>query len=252
MSISRLISAALFASALIAASPSSRAADFRVNNAVYVEAESRPQCQSTTIFHAGLVYDFLADPAEIIVFEKQHGRFVLLDTGRHVQSELSTEEVDAFINHAKRRLAEVKNPAEIRWLADATFDETFDSQTSQLTLRSECMTYEVQLLATGPDVAAQYRDFTDWYAQFNHMINPDSRPPFPRMMLDAALERNHGIAKEVRLTSNFAKNHPPVKITSRHELAGQLDAADKKRVAEAQDDMKTFKQVSLKEYLQKK
>jgi len=256
MTISRPIVAALIASSIIAAASASRAADFRIENSVYVEGDSQPQCRSVTIFQTGLVYDFLADPAEIIVFDKPHGRFILLDIGRRVQSNLSTDEVEAFVEHAKRRLAESsnvsKNPAELHWLAEPAFDETFDSQTSQLTLRSEWMTYQVELLATGPDVAAQYRDFTDWYAQFNHMINPDSRPPFPRMMLDAALERNHGIAKEVRLTSNFAKNHPPVKVTSRHELAGQLDAADKKRVAEAREDTKAFQQVSLKEYLQKK
>ncbi len=205
-----------------------------------------------TIFHAGLVYDFLAEPAEIIAFDKPHGRFVLLDLGRRVQSGLSTDEVEAFIDRAKRLLAGSKNPAQIRWLVDPKFDETFDSQTSEVTLRGESMTYQAQLLATGPDVSAQYRDFSDWYAKFNHVINPESRPPFPRMILDAALERNHGIAKEVRLTSNFAKNHPPVKITSHHDLAGQLDASDKKRIAEAQDAMKTFQQVSLKEYLQKK
>jgi hypothetical protein len=235
----------------IATAASARAADFRVNNTVFVDGEASPQCQSTTIFHAGLVYDFLADPAEIIVFDKPHGRFVLLDLSRKVRTELSTDKVGEFIDHAKQTLGGAKNILE-NWLAEPTFDETFDSQTSQLTLRGEWMTYQAQVLATGPDVASQYRNFSDWNARFNHVLNPDSRPPFPRMMLDAALERNHGIAKEVLLTSHFAKSHTPVKITSRHELAGQLDAADKKRVAEAQNYMKAFKQVALKEYLQKK
>jgi hypothetical protein len=252
MSTPRLIAAMLLVWSSIAVALPARAADFRVNNAVYVEGESRPQCQSVTIFHAGLVFDFLADPAEIIVFDKPHGRFVLLDLSRHVQSGLSTDEVQAFIDRTRRLLAGSKNPPQIRWLADPAFDETFDNQTSEVTLRGESMTYQAQLLATGPDVAAQYRDFSDWYAKFNHVLNPESRPPFPRMLLNAALERNHGIAKEVRLTSNFAKNNPPVKVTSRHELAGQLDASDKKRIAEAEDDMKAFQQVSLKEYLQKK
>jgi hypothetical protein len=250
MCISRFVSAAFFVSALVAVTLAS-AADFRVTNSVYVEGESSPQCQSTTIFHAGLVYDFLADPAEIIVFDKTHGRFVLLDLGRHVQANLSTDQVAEFIDHAKQMLNGPKSPVLLHWLAEPTFDETFDTQSSELTLRSESMTYQVQVLATGPDVAAQYRDFSDWYARFNHVLNPESRPPFPRMMLDSALERNHGIAKEVRLTSNFAKNHPPVKITSRHELVGQLDASDKKRVAEAQDDMKSFKHIPLAEYVGK-
>jgi hypothetical protein len=251
MPTSRLsIAVSLLFAAIVAAAPA-RGADFRVENAVYVGTESKPQSQGTTIFHDGQVYDFLADPAEIMVFDRPHGRFVLLDLGRRVQSELAIEEVKAFIDRAKKNLARAKNPPQIRWLAEPTFDATYDSPTSELTLRSEWLTYEVLLLPTGPEVAAEYREFSDWDAQFNHVINPESRPPFARMTLDAAMERNHGIAKEVRLTTNFAKK-TPTKYTSRHELAGQLDASDMRRIAEAREDMETFRRVSLNEYVQKK
>ncbi len=252
MSTLRLIAAALLVCTSIAVAAPASAADFRVTNAVFVEGETGPQSQSVTIFHAGLVYDFLADPAEIIVFDKPHGQFVLLDVGRRVQSGVSTDEVQAFVDRAKRLLAGSKNPPQIIWLADPKFDETFDSQSSELTLRGESMTYQAQLLPTGPDVAAQYREFSDWYAQFNYVLNPHSRPPFPRKVLNAALDRNHGIAKEVRLSTNSAKSPSPTEVTSRHELAGQLEASDKKRIAEARADMQSFQHVSRKEYVQRK
>jgi hypothetical protein len=229
-----------------------RGADFRVENTVTVEGEIKPQSQGVTIFHNGLVYDFLTDPAEIIVFDGPHGRFVLLDLGRRVQSELSTDDVTVFVDRTKKSLSGPRNPPQIRWLGNPTFDESFDSQTSELTLRNDLMAYQVQLLPTGPEVATQYHLFSDWYAQFNHALNPQSRPPFPRMVLNAAMERNHGIAKEVRLTSNFSHSPAPTKVTSRHELAGQLDTADKNRIVEARDHMKSFPHVSLKEYLQKR
>ncbi len=231
---------------------SAAAADFRVENAVYIGEEPHAQSQGVTIFYGVVVYDFLKDPAEIMVFDKAHGRFVLLDTARRVQCELSTDEVQEFVERAKKLLSTPKNPAQMRWLANPAFVETFDSQTSELTLRNDWMTYQVQLLTPGPDVAAEYREFSDWYAKFNHVLNPQSRPPFPRMMLDAAMERNHGIAKEVRLTTNFSKSPKPTKITSRHELTGQLDASDKKRVAEAREAMKGFQRVSVQEYVQTK
>ena len=119
------------------AGPSAAGADFRVENKIYIEGQAKPQSQGMTIFHAGLVYDFLADPPEVMVFDKPHGRFVLLDLGRHVQSEVSTEDVKAFIDRAKKSLAGSKSPPQIHWLADPEFDTTYDSQTSQLTLRSE-------------------------------------------------------------------------------------------------------------------
>jgi hypothetical protein len=235
----------------VAAASPTQSADFRVENKVYIEGQAKPQSQGMTIFHDGLVYDFLADPPEIMVFDKPHGRFVLLDAGRRVQSEVATDDVKAFTDRAKKSLAKSKAPPQIHWLAEPAFDTTYDSATSLLTLRSEWLTYQVVLLPTGPEAAAQYREFSDWDAQFNHVINPQSRPPFPRMMLNAELERNHGIAKEVQLTTTFF-TQTPTKITSRHELAGQLDASDMKRVAEAREDMKSFQHVALKDYVQRK
>ena len=260
MSTSRLSIAVLFVFLAVAAAPPVRSADFRVENKVYIEGEAKPQSQGTTIFHNATVYDFLADPPEIMVFDRPHGHFVLLDVGRRVQSEVSTEEVKAFIDRAKKNLARPKNPPQIRWLAEPQFDIVFDSRTITLTLRSEPMTYEVVLMPTGPDVAAQYREFSDWDAQFNHVLNPQSRPPFARMVLDEAMETNHAIAKEVRLTTNFARWASPdkakpattTKVTSRHELTGQLDASDMKRIAEAREDMKNFQHVALRDYVQRK
>jgi len=247
----RFTLAALFVSAGLAVAWPAPAADFHVENAVYIEGNARPQSQGVTIFHDGLVYDFLTDPSEIIVFDKAHRRFELLDLTRRVRSEVSLDDVKAVVERAKQRLAGHSNP-QFRWLGAPSFDEALDRDKSALTMRSDSLTYEVQLLPAGPDVAVQYREFSDWYAQFNYVLNPGSRPPFARMKLNDALERNQGIAKEVRLTANFTANEPPQRITSRHELAGQLDSSDTKRLADARDAMQSFRHVSLKEYMQKK
>ena len=99
-------------------------------------------------------------------------------------------------------------------------------------------------------VATQYREFSDWYTQFNLALNPSSRPPFPRMLLNAAIERHQGVAKEVHLTAAAGPQDAAVKITSRHQLAVQLEAADLNRVAEVSEYMRSFRSVSLREYRQ--
>ena len=124
----------------------------------------------------------------------------------------------AFVNRAKQRLAGHPNP-NIKWLADPSFEESFDRESSELTLKSPSITYQAQVQATDPAVAAQYREFSDWYAQFNHALNPKSWPPFPRMMLNEAIERHQGVAKEVHLTAVLSPQDAPIKITSRHQLA---------------------------------
>ena len=94
MSAYRAIATAVFllsSSTLLA--EAARGADFRVENSVFVEGQSQPQSQGVTIFRDGLVYDFLNEPAEVIVFDKANRRFILLDITRRVRSEISMDDV---------------------------------------------------------------------------------------------------------------------------------------------------------------
>ncbi len=233
------------------ASMAARAADFRVDNAVYAEGQSQPQSHGVTIFHEGLVYDFLDEPAEVIVFDKAQRRFTLLNISRRVRSEISVDEVKTFVDRARQRLSGHPNP-NVRWLADPLFAESFDAENSELTLKSPSITYQARVQATDPGVAARYHEFSDEYAQFNHVLNPKSWPPFARMMLNDAIERHKGIAKEVHLSATLNPNDVLIKINSRHELTAQLASADRSRVAKAREYMRSFQAVSFAEYRQTK
>ena len=248
----RTLAAALFlffCAALV--TEAARAADFRVDNTVLVEGQSQPQSQGTTIFHEGLVYDFLNEPAEVIVFDKAHRRFMLLDISRHVRSEISTDDVQAVVDRVKQRLSGHPNP-NVKWLVDPSFEELYDRKNSLLSLKSPSITYQAQLQTTNPDVAAQYHEFSDWYTQFNVALNPSSRPPFPRMRLNAAIERRQGVAKEVHLTAASGSKDAPLKIASRHQLVTELDKPDIDRVAQVREYLRSFQSVSLREYRQGK
>ena len=248
MSMNRLLVAACACcfGVLVAAQPAP-AADFRVENAVYVEGQSQPQSQGVTIFHQGVVYDFLTEPPEVIVFDKAHRRFLLLDINHRRWSEISTDDVRAVADRVKQRLAGHPNPKS-RWLVNPTFEESFDRDSAELTLKSDSLTYRAKLQTTEPAVAAQYHEFSDWYTQFNLALNPSSRPPFPRMMLNEAIERHESVAKEVHLTANVGPNDAQLKIASRHELATELSANDLKRLEEVRHDLQSFQAVSLREY----
>ncbi len=246
-----LATAMFFFSATALATEAARAADFSVDNTVFVEGQSQPQSQGVTIFHEGLVYDFLNEPSEVIVFDQAHRRFILLDLSRRLRSEISTGDVQAFVNRAKQRLAGHPNP-NIQWLADPSFQETFDHPSSELTLKSDSITYQARIQATDGAVAAQYREFSDWYAKFNHTLNPKSWPPFARMMLNEAIQRRQGVAKEVHLTAILNPKAAPIKVSSRHQLAAELDSADMNRLAEVREHLQNFRSVSLGEYRQGK
>jgi hypothetical protein len=67
-------------------------------------------------------------------------------------------------------------------------------------------------------------------------------------MLNDALARHKGIAKEVHLSAALNPNDALIKITSRHQLSGELSKADIQRVAEAREYMQKFQSVTFPEY----
>ncbi len=248
MRIRRLLFSMLTIAAVVAVLTSvAPAADFRVENAVFSEGRSQPESQGVTIFHGGSVYDFLSEPAEVIIFDKAHRQFLLLDVNRRVRSQISTDDVQGVVDRVKQIMAGHPNPQR-RWLVNPSFEESFDRENSLLTLKSDSVTYRAQLQATDATVAAQYHEFSDWYTKFNVALNPSPRPPFPRMMLNEAIERRQAIAKEVHLTVTGGANETPIKVFSRHQFVAELNEDDTNRLKAVSSYLRSFQAVSLKEY----
>lgn len=233
-----------------ASAPPAAGEDFRVENEVFYGSGKKADSRSTTIFHNGNVYDYLQEPAEVIVFDQQGGRFVLLDTERRVRAELTTQEVLAFSRRLQQQAAGHAKPF-IRFLAAPTLDEQFDKASGELTLSSEWMTYRVLLAdAASPAIAQQYREFSDWYARLNALLNPGSKPPLARLAVNAAVARRDATAREVHLTVKPEKTFPPRRTTirSRHGLVRRLGRADLDRVAQTRQFMEIFKPVEFDQY----
>jgi hypothetical protein len=222
--------------------------DFRVDNAVYAGDQKEPSSQSTTIFHAGVVYDCLKAPAETVVFDKTGGRFVLLNLSHRMRTELTTSEVAAFIDRLQPVAAKSKDPL-VAFLAAPKFQERSD-QPGELTLASPWITYRLVLSGeSSPSVVEQYRDFCDWYARLNALLVPGSQPPFGRLVVDAAMAQRRAIASQVVLTLHTGKgSRQPTTIRSEHRLVIPLEAADLERVARARKFMENFKLVSFDQY----
>lgn len=235
---------------LLANVQSAAVEDFRVENQVFFGDREEPDSRSTTIFHNGVVYDYLDKPPEVIVLDQQRGRFVLLDMGRRVRAELTTHEVAAFTEQLQRRAKAQADPF-IQFLAAPKFHEQFDQPSAELTLSSPWMTYRLLLVdAQSRAISRQYREFSDWYARLNTLLSPGSRPPFARLLVNAALAKREAIAREVHLTLTPEKGFPPKRITmhSRHRLARRLVEADLDRVAQTRQFMEIFKPVTFEQY----
>jgi hypothetical protein len=231
--------------------PSSAAGEesFRIENEIFVDGEKEPQIRSTTVFHRGVVYDYLADPAEVTVLDVEHGRFVLLDLDRRIKTELPTERVAEFCDRLRERLQNRSDPF-VRFLCDPHFEQTLDESAGELTFTSPWMTYRVLFGSESQSLSRRYRDFSDWYCRLNTILNPGARPPFARMIVNAALEDRQLFPREVHLTIQPKEGLLAKRITvrSKHRLIRQLVESDRKRVSQTDQFMAMYASVDFREY----
>jgi hypothetical protein len=233
---------------------SARGLEFRVENRVFSGNDKEPQIQSITIFCGKVVYDFLEEPAEITVFDEAHGRFVLLDPVRRVKTELTTGQLESLTLRLKEWAR--RQPDDfLQFLAAPKFEEAFDRDAAELTFDSPWMSYRLRTVpAEDAEMARQYREFCDWYCRLNTRLNPGSRPPFARMIVNEALERYGRFPQQVDLTIRPRKDGllaKKITVRSEHQLVRQLLESDRGRVAQTDQFMAIFKPLSFDEYQRK-
>lgn len=237
------------AGALVSALPAA-AEDFRIDNKVYTEGRKEPATVSLTIIHDGMLYDFMQQPEEITILDEAGKRFVLLDVRRKIAADLPLAAVTDFADRLGRRAEKSDDPL-VKFQADPKFDEKFDPSTGELTLSSPSMTYRVKTLsAPNRELAAQYREASDWLTRLNTVLNPGSRLPGPRLLVNEALAKRDLTAREVELTTTVKKTLSSKKtvVRSEHQLSRQLNASDLARVKQAQQYVTDFRPVGFDEY----
>jgi hypothetical protein len=227
--------------------------DFRVENQVFSGGGKTPQVQSKTIFLDGVVYDYLEHPKEITVFDVANGRFICLDPKRHVRTELATEHLESLAMRLKDWAANQPDGF-LKFLADPKFEKSLDENTGERIFDSPWMTYRVTAVRTSnPGIASQYAAFSDWYGRLNTRINPGSRPPFARMIVNAELDREQLFPEKVHLTLRPNAGGLLAKKTtlrSEHKLVRQLVESDRRQVAQTDQYLAIFQPLSFREYQQ--
>lgn len=229
------------------------AADFRVENKVFLGSDKEPLSESTTIFTAGIIYDYLVEPGEVTVLDIARGRFFLLDTRLKLKTQLSSQLVKASTDSLKNRTDLSSDPF-IAFLIKPSFDCQADDARGELLFSSAMLEYRVLTEpARTPEVAEQYRQFSDWYARLNSYIRPDTPPPFARMLVNEELGKRGELPREVHLTLKPKQGlgSRKVRMHSQHNIVSLLGDVDRRRVAETAEYLAVFEPVSLKEYEQR-
>ncbi|HLA83233.1 MAG TPA: hypothetical protein VJL29_00440 [Thermoguttaceae bacterium] len=239
---------------LILTQATSRADDFRIENSVFTEEdeenEQGPSLRSTTIFHRGVVYDFLNDPPEVIIFDPANSRLILLDVERKLRTDLSPTIVRQAIERLKSLSVGTKDRRK-QFLYDPIFEKNVDEETSEQVFDSPWMSYRVLAARSeNREVVRQYHQFCDWSARLNTFLRPGSRPPFPRLVVNQELAERHEIPTRIIFTLKTRRGLTTSKevLRSEHHLVPRLVESDLRRVAGAGEQMAAFKTVTFREY----
>ncbi|MCC7084147.1 MAG: hypothetical protein IT427_03960 [Pirellulales bacterium] len=238
----------LVLSALV--STPARSDEFRVESKVYSSEKTRPISQSLTLFRAGRVYDLLSLPPEITIFDVANSRIVMIDSARQIRTEMETGELITFVEQLRIRASRQVDPL-LKFAAEPKFAETVDDD-GRLSFVSHNLSYRIRgTRATSPVVAQAYREFADWSARLSARVLQGAQPPFPRLAVNAALERRGLLPEEVERSTSDS-NRPkalPVVLHSEHKFEAQLYPADLKRIEEADKFAKDFEMTPLDQYL---
>lgn len=250
-SICRSLVLAVSVVVLVGAALSTLAAadDFRIETKVFVGDEEEPISKTTTLFHRGVVYDFLAEPEQIAVFRKpgggKPGRFILLDPERRVRTELSTDQLADVMNKLRNWAARQRDSF-LQFSANPQFEESFDRATGQLLLASHEESYTIKTEpADVPEALAEYREFLDWYARLNALLRA-APPPEPRLQVNAALARYQIVPVSVELARAGEKE----KLRAEHEFTWLLSKQDLARIDDACASLAAYRPVNNEEFLE--
>jgi hypothetical protein len=222
---------------------------FRIETKIYFGDEEKPQSETTTLFLDGVVYDFLAAPAQTAVFRKpagdKPGQFTLLDPQARIQTKLSTEQLTGAMDKLRSWAAKQSDPF-LQFAAAPNFEESFEAEGSRLVLAHHLESYTVVTSpAEHPEALAEYREFLDWYTKLNALLSADHFPPEPRLRLNDALSRHQVLPIQVEL-ARAGVSEP---LRAEHNFIWRLSRADLERIDQVRASLASYGEVSNAEFL---
>lgn len=245
-----------------------RAQEFRVYTQLFdlrhapvgqKSAHPRPVGRSTSLFHAGKVYERIDTGNQMTICEPAHQRFLIIDASSRQSAELSFEEINRYVYRAEMRAGEyLREPGTgaaaaalelLKFEIAPKFKESYDEAERRLTLSSSVLTYEVKCAThESPEVIDAYLQYADWLARLNYVLHEQTLFPGPRLALNEALRRRRLLPVEVTLRS---ASRTGMQLRAEHRFDWRLDDTDRKVIGEweARTQNRSFKHVEAKQFL---
>lgn len=266
---SRLIIPLLMMSLVGPFTSAARSQEFSVYTRIYDErvepagrserARSAPISRTTTVFHAGKVYDFLDAGDRITIYEPAQRRFLVLDGARQVRTEVSVDELTERISareqstweYLERDGRDAPHAPLLEFQLKPDFKESVDASSMTLKLAGSQLEYEARCLAAeSEEHLAAYLAYADWAARLNVVMHPHASLPAPRLALDVSLRRQGWLPVDVRMRSRQARGPH---LRAEHRYDWKLTQTDRRLITRAENELgqPKLKEVDLDTFLRR-
>jgi hypothetical protein len=204
-------------------------------------APSKLLGRSTSLFHAGKVYDYGDSGRQMTVFEPAHERFVIIDESRRQLIVVPFEYIENRLFRAssktKQKIEELRRQgtADAKKLADLLefelspkFTEKYDARNRRLTMSSPFLSYDVECAThDSAELLQGYLNYTYWAQRMNYLLNARAIFPGPRLELNAALRRRTVLPTKVTL---HTRQRDGLHLRAEHQFHWNLDATDRNQI----------------------
>ncbi len=225
-----------------------QAEDFRIDTEIFLDDQKEPVFETLTIFHRGVVYDFLRTGVEeVTLFDRERQRLVLMDTRRQVKTVLPMDSIISSMAELKVQLSSEHGKFLLGESAELGEDEQ-----GWIKLANERITYRAKCIPPDDKTAAlEYQEFADWYARLNAM-RPHNLPPFLRIKLNSEIAKKGLMPKTVERTiaENRMLSSKQQVVRSEHLANWRLSHSDRRLIDRANAALANFREVSFREYVQ--
>ncbi len=198
--------------------------------------------RSLTLFHAGKVYDYIAELREVTIYEAAHRRFTVLNDTAAAYALISQDEVRRFLSLAEGRARELagdlirtNDPQQLQaveflqFQLSPDFRASFDGATRRMHLESPHMNYDLECVASpNPAVVDLYLRYADAISEFNSVLHPQSFLPAPRMMLNEELRKQQVLPVTVRRRVDLGQR---LELLAEHEWKWELTEHDRQLIS---------------------
>jgi hypothetical protein len=205
--------------------------------------EAAPQLlgRSTSLFHAGKVYDYLDSGHQMTIFEPAHERFVIVDDPRRQMTTITFEEIENLLyqagKSAEKKIADLyaedapaarKQADLLKFYIAPRFKEKYDSSKRVLKMTSAFLSYEVKCETyDSPESIQAYLNYADWAQRLNYLVNTRAMPPGPRRTVNEALRRREVLPVIVTLHTTHRDG---LHLRADHQFNWVLDSTDRKMI----------------------